>query len=214
MVTAGSLDLLFRNNLHSKEHQPVFVFSIPSPHKPTCPTMDVFVLKAKHYQIFFSLVSGWILAAFIPNYDINVYLIKVVLITLPYILWVFTLGRSLNQCLPVRKRLSETLLIFNLFFFCVVYALIIIFIDGRIYFHGWAVLIPLYLIYSFIYLFYFTSKALTSAESGNRAPFGEHIGEMVMLLLGYLGLWYIQPRINKLYELHKDKFEENEEEHD
>lgn len=172
--------------------------------------MDEFVLKAKHYQIFFSLISAGIIAAFVPDFSANVFLIKVVLITLPYIIWIFTLGRSLNQCLPIRKRLSETLLIFNLFFFCLMFALITIFMDGTVYFYGWAVLIPLYLLYSFVYLFYFASKALTSVEQGGRTSFGVHIGEMFILLLGYFGIWYLQPRINQLYEMYKDQFDEEE----
>jgi|AntRauTorckE6833_2_1112554.scaffolds.fasta_scaffold44992_1 hypothetical protein len=118
------------------------------------------------------------------------------------------LGKALNMCIPVRQQLSETFLVVNLFFFCIIFVIVAMFFDGTVRFYGWAVLIPLYTIFSFLYLFYFASKALTTAEHGKRISFSEHFGEMILLFTGLLGIWVIQPRINKLWEIHKEKFEE------
>ncbi len=196
--------------------------------------MEEYLLSAKHYQIFLSLIFPVIIAAFIPNIDQNILLIKIVLLTLPSLFWIFMLGKALNICTPARYRLNEIFLTINLFFYCIVFALItlftdysrsfdswvvliplysiyrFLFTDYSVTFKGWAVLIPLYTTISFLYLFYFASKALTSAEQRRRTVFGEHNKEMALLLFGYLSIWYMQPRINALWEQNKDKFSDEE----
>lgn len=179
-----------------------------------CLRMEEFLLKAKHYQIFLSIFSTAIFLAFIPNFDASIPLIKKIFTVLPFIVWIFMLGKSLNLCIPVRQRLSETILNINLFFFYIVFVFITMLSDITVTFRGWALLIPLYMIFSFIYLFYFASKALTTAEQGRRTSFGNHIGEMILLLIGFLGIWSLQPRINELWEKNKYKFEEKEDENE
>ncbi len=67
------------------------------------------------------------------------------------------------------------------------------------------------MIISFLYLFYFASKAITYTEQGRRTSFGENIGLTFILLLGYFGIWFIQPRINAIWEKHKSDFIEETE---
>ena len=164
--------------------------------------MDEFLLKAKPYQVFLSLMIPTFFAGFIPNINPEIPLIKAIFIVFPFVVWVYVLAKALNYCIPVRKRFSEGFLTFNLFFFCIVFVLVSMFLGGSVHFFGWAVLIPIYTIFSFFYLFYFVSKVLTSLEQGRRTSFGEHIGEMILFLIPILGVWYIQPRINKLSEIH------------
>ena len=172
--------------------------------------MEEYLLKAKNYQIFLSITFPAALAMVIPDFDPNVPLVKKVLIGLPYLFWVFMLGRALNLCVLPKYRLNETFLTINLFFLCIVFALVTMFLDYTVTFNGWAVLIPLYAVFCFLYLFYFAAKALTSAEQKRRTSFGEHFMEMLILLFGYLGIWYLQPRINAIWELNKDQFSDDE----
>ena len=168
--------------------------------------MEEFIVKAKAHQIFLSFLTPSIIAGLIPDVNANVVLIKQIFIALPYVIWIFLLGRSLNQCIPTRYRLNDSFLIVMLFTFIIIYVPIVMVMDLSISFYGWAVLIPLLLIISFLYLFYFASKALTSAEKGKRTSFWDHIGEMILLLLGYIGIWFIQPRINKIYWQNREVF--------
>lgn len=172
--------------------------------------MEEFFLKAKHYQIFLSISLPALFATFIPNFDPDVQLIKIIVITLPYIIWIFMIGKALNLCAPARYRLSETFLIINLFAFGIIFVLIVMFLDYTVTFHGWTVIIPFYMIFSFFYLFYFASKALTTTERGKRTSFSEHLSEMFLLLTGYFGIWFMQPRINQIWEKNKNKFIEED----
>ena len=68
-------------------------------------------------------------------------------------------------------------------------------------------LIPLELLFMVgkFYCFYFTSKVIKSAENREIAKFDDFISEFILLLLFPIGIWFIQPRINKLFKGLKDK---------
>lgn len=162
--------------------------------------MEEFLLKSKPHQIFLSLLLPTVLVSVIPNFDSNIPLIKVLAITIPYIIWIFILGRALNDLIIPRKRLNETMLIVNLFVFIILFTVIIMFFDVGITFMGFAMIIPLMLPISFLYLYYFTAKALYIVENGHSGSFGDRLANMGLLLLGVVGIWFIQPRINAIWE--------------
>lgn len=164
--------------------------------------MEEFILRAKTHQIFLSLSIPTLIVGFVPNFDSNVPLIKTIFIVFVYMVWIFTLSKGLNNCMPARFKLNESFLTFNLFFFVIIFSFLVIFSDIGVYFTGWAVIIPLYFVFSFLYMYYFAAKALLSAERGRRASFGDHFGEMLLLMAGMIGVWFLQPRINALYEKH------------
>lgn len=137
--------------------------------------MEEFLLKAKHFQVFRSLMIPGTLLALVPDFDPIIPLIKIIFITLPYIVWVFTLGKGLNKCVPARHKLDETFLTVNLFFFCIVFTSLVLFLDASLRFQGWTLLVPLYFMFSFAHLFYFASKALTSAEQGKKNLLGRSL---------------------------------------
>ena len=172
--------------------------------------MEEFILKGRREQIFTSFFLPQLILGFIPNFDTNIYLIKIVLISLVYIVWIYMLGRALNACIPARFRLSETFQQIFLFVFVIIFVPLLMFSDLVVTFYGWAVWIPFMMLFSLVYLFYFASKALTSAEKGRRTSFGDHIAELFLLLFAWVGIWFIQPRINKLWEENKNRFEEEE----
>ena len=49
------------------------------------------------------------------------------------------------------------------------------------------------------YNLYFVSKSLLIAETGKSATFSEYAGEFFLLWFYPIGVWLIQPRINRLY---------------
>ena len=170
--------------------------------------MEKYILKGKREQIFFSFFLPQIILGFIPNFDSNVALIKTILMSLTYLVWIFMLGRTLNACIPRRNRLNETSQKIFLFVFVVIFVPMVMFADIGIAFYGIGILIPLLMLFSIVYLFYFASKALVSAEQGKRTSFKDHASEMFQLLFGWVGIWFIQPRINEMYNQNKHVFED------
>lgn len=59
------------------------------------------------------------------------------------------------------------------------------------------VIFPLHLFSMFciIYTLRFCAKALVSAERGREAHFGDYVGEFFLIWINFVGLWFIQPRI-------------------
>ena len=67
---------------------------------------------------------------------------------------------------------------------------------------GIGILIPLHLFSMFcmFYLLYFCSKTIKSIELKREALFGDYIGEFLLLWFFVIGIWIIQPKINKMVD--------------
>lgn len=51
-----------------------------------------------------------------------------------------------------------------------------------------------------LFVLYFNAKALKSVELQSRARLGDYVGEFFLFWFFPIGLWFLQPRINKLLE--------------
>lgn len=49
------------------------------------------------------------------------------------------------------------------------------------------------------YVFYFMAKALKSVETQSEVSFTDCIGDFMLLIFLPIGIWFIQPRINKIF---------------
>ena len=68
---------------------------------------------------------------------------------------------------------------------------------------GWivAIILPLHLFSMFciFYSLYFVSKTIKTAELQRKVGFGDFAGEFFLLWFYFIGIWIVQPKINKLY---------------
>ncbi len=68
---------------------------------------------------------------------------------------------------------------------------------------GWIIVIilPLHLFSMFciFYSLYFVSKTIKTAELQRKVEFGDFAGEFFLLWFYFIGIWIVQPKINKLY---------------
>jgi len=62
------------------------------------------------------------------------------------------------------------------------------------------IILPLHLFSMFcmFYMLYFVSKTIKTVELQREVKFGEFIGEFIALWFYFIGIWYIQPKVNKL----------------
>jgi hypothetical protein len=65
-----------------------------------------------------------------------------------------------------------------------------------------AVILPLHFFAMFclFYDLYFVSKNLVMVETGKRVTFYDYAGPFFLIWFFPIGIWFIQPRINRLYE--------------
>ncbi len=75
----------------------------------------------------------------------------------------------------------------------------LIFGDGqKKEFSGFAALPIYYFIYAYFYIHAFPVKALKTIELGREAKLGKYAGGMALMLVWPLGIWFLQPRVNKI----------------
>ena len=54
-------------------------------------------------------------------------------------------------------------------------------------------------VFCMFYNLYFVAKNLVTAETGRSASFSNYAGPFFLLWFFLIGVWFIQPRINRLY---------------
>ncbi|AHM59328.1 hypothetical protein D770_05305 [Flammeovirgaceae bacterium 311] len=161
--------------------------------------MDMkFILTAKHWQLFLILLFGM----FLNNFTVEgAPLVNTMLTVLGFLIiytWPLVLGIELHRYLPERIEISSTLFLINGMISLCAYCIIIIISDGQgMTFTGWSALPAFYGFYAFLHLLAFPAKVLKSIEHGKKASFPDYLGYFIMILFWPIGIWFIQPRINK-----------------
>jgi hypothetical protein len=63
-------------------------------------------------------------------------------------------------------------------------------------------IIPLHLfsIFCIFYSIWFVSKSLKMVERWNHVDFGDYVGEFFLTWFLFVGIWFLQPRINRLFD--------------
>ena len=178
------------------------------------------LLNLKHWQLFLLMVGlptvlefsliGYIFSSQNFNAIFPGFLIMMILFLVPFIGWFYSLGTNLFKRLPATAKMSLTR--FKIFIF--VYAAYILFImafmgdifvtvslDGRPSPAIFLFIIPLHLFSMFciFYCLYFNAKALKTVELQRPVTFNDYAGEFFLLWLFPIGIWFLQPRINKLF---------------
>ncbi|RNC86368.1 MAG: hypothetical protein ED556_08730 [Winogradskyella sp.] len=127
--------------------------------------------------------------------------------------WFWSIGIGLQKYIPtdIKMKIKK----FKIFFFIpLIYILFLIAIIGTS-FYGVSsgnnavggivgkmlfIVIPMHLFSMFctFYLLYFTSKTIKTTELERNVTFSDFIGEFFMIWFFPIGIWFIQPRINKI----------------
>jgi hypothetical protein len=105
-------------------------------------------------------------------------------------------------------NLNYNLFIINFFIWLTAYSIVIIISEGQgMSFDGMAAIPIFYVGYAFLHIMIFPGRLIKSIELGEKADFGEYIGNFFLLLFWPIGIWFLQPRINRIVTDHarKDK---------
>jgi hypothetical protein len=122
--------------------------------------------------------------------------------------WLWSLGSFLTSIVRPTQRLS-----LGFFGFALVCAPVYLFLFN-VFFQNLTHLVllfvfPLHLLAMFclVYSFYFVSKSLVSAERGEPVSFSNYAGELFLIWFFPIGIWIVQPRVNRLYADKKNPVE-------
>jgi hypothetical protein len=161
--------------------------------------MKKIILKGEHWQFFIIIILGFILQNFTiegkPILNLTFVLIGASL----YFAWVIMAGNTLFQILPKKIELNYNLWVVNSFIWLITYFAVIVLSDGQgMKFNGVEVIPMLYVFYAIINSMAFPAKALKSLEKGKEAELKEYIGDFFLIIFLPIGIWFLQPRINKI----------------
>lgn len=114
--------------------------------------------------------------------------------------WLWSLGSFLTSIAPPTLRLS-----FGIFRFALIYTPVYLF-AFNVFFGDLrpqiiAFIFPLHLLAMFclVYSLYFVAKSLVSAERGEPVSFSSYAGVLFLIWFFPIGVWSVQPRVNRLY---------------
>jgi hypothetical protein len=179
------------------------------------------LLTIKHWQLFGLLmglpmifqfvIMGSVMTSNNPAIMFAAFPIVMILFIGLFFGWFYALGTNLHKKLPETATMNLTK--FKTFLFIpVVYMLFLsVFMFGmfsNISAGGqpnpaiFALIVPLHLFSMFciFYCLYFNAKALKTAEWQRPVTFSDFAGEFFLIWLFPIGVWIIQPRINKLFD--------------
>ena len=178
------------------------------------------LVRIKHWQLFIFLVgipiSIQLFLIFISlnassNYEIVNIILGVLVPTTFFFIWQYILGVKLHQRLPDTLKMNlnkfrillvvPVIYILFISFFVVKILSLPITVNIGPYILLFFLIIPIHLFSMFciFYCLYFNSKALKSVELGKEAILSDYILEFFLLWFFPIGVWIIQPRINKIF---------------
>lgn len=160
--------------------------------------MKIF-LKFKHWQLF----AIWIITeiVFLTTINTPIWIITVLLFGFTIVGWIYSIGKVFNS-LNTKSKISNykediwfvlyllSIIPFGYYYRNIMYtstiSSLIIFCGGVIGF------------ISMIKLIIFAAKSLKQYEKKVELKFSDYSNEFILILIFIIGLWIIQPRINKL----------------
>ncbi len=157
------------------------------------------ILKIKHWQIFSLLFPFLIIASIDFQGDFkNLYWINLIGIAV-FLIWSFLLTNELIKIVPKEFNLKTKFYYFNaIFFFAIYFTAMILNRGNDAKFSGIYALIGLYIVYAFLQSFGFAGRIIKSMELNRKSKKRESIGYFFLLIFFPIGIWFLQPKINKL----------------
>jgi hypothetical protein len=170
----------------------------------------------KHWQLFLLLIAPSIIGdGFVTGASINFtladigFLITTLLTMAVFLGWFYAMGTNLHRKLPDTVKMNLTR--FKIFLLIPSIYILLLSIFLRPYFQttddsandgAMALLVPVHLFAMFciFYCMYFNAKALKAVEWQRNVTFSDFAGEFFLIWFFPIGIWIIQPRLNKIAE--------------
>ena len=167
--------------------------------------MDI-LLRAKHWQIFSGLISIGALEYVLKNESELSGDISYISLMIIQIGWILMLGTILKNRLRNPNKISYLNFIITGIFLLVVTSLYKIVLtnseiakiaDNVPFFIGFSI----YSLVSISIVNGFVAKTIRSIEKNNVVNISDYLGDTLLLIFWPIGIWYIQPRLNKIFDL-------------
>ncbi len=168
------------------------------------------LLTLKHWQVFLILTTGFVLNFILVESEFKIgqisslklAVIVGILSLILFFSWVLTIGIFVNGIQDNPYHLRQGILIFAVLSSMIGYSELNIerLAAENLQIPNWfgMILTPL-TFFGIIYTFYNVPKSLKSIELDRKVPFRECFVDAFLLFAFPIGVWFIQPRINRLF---------------
>jgi hypothetical protein len=158
-----------------------------------------FFLGLKHWQLFLLVI--------IPNIYVMVSntvlsTISLMITLLIYLTWIFTIGDFIYEKLGIKKDFRK-----NVYFiaFIIQFELLASFLDFNAFDSFFLTFLIFFLssilgIIGFYKLFSFSACAIREYELSRNVQIKECYFELFMFIFYFIGIWVIQPRVNRIFD--------------
>ncbi|MBN2890873.1 MAG: hypothetical protein JXL97_03320 [Bacteroidales bacterium] len=172
------------------------------------------LIKLKHWQIFALLCTPYIVSIIFwqENFSIgNITALEIsvfagILSLILFFSWILSIGLFLNSIPDNPHRFKKWLLIISILFCLIGYSDLnmqrLTLAGGNTPNPLSAIMTPL-VFFGIFYAFYNVPKSLKSIEFDRKAKFPEWIIDALLLFIFPIGIWIIQPRLNKIYAVNE-----------
>lgn len=159
------------------------------------------ILRLKHWQIFLVLVISGIMYNFtIEGDQLSTMIIRIVGAII-YSLWPILTGNELNQFLPKKVTVNFNFFLINILISLCTFISILVLSNGEgMTFTGIYAIPMFYVFFAILYCLAFPAKLLNCIETGKEVSMGQYLGDFFLVFFLPIGIWFLQPRINKVVE--------------
>ena len=163
--------------------------------------MKLFI-RARHWQLFIIMIGGMIGSQFLiiaSSFNHIVFAASTTLFALLFFGWIFSIGTVANEILPEELKSSPKYMQASLIYAVsyLLFASMFVFKPGGTL-PGYVVFMHLAAMAGIFYSMLFTAKQLAKLDTGNNVTFYQYSGPFFMLWFFPIGIWFLQPKINKL----------------
>ncbi|KAA9325583.1 hypothetical protein F0P96_19850 [Hymenobacter busanensis] len=117
-----------------------------------------------------------------------------------YLGWFVVLGQTLAKFLPRQANYSLNWFLIDVFIVLAAFCAVAILTDNHSYqAEGLAAIPVFYLFFAVGHVFWFPAVTLVAIEKQRKPEFGFYFGTLLLMLFWPIGVWFIQPRLNRIY---------------
>jgi hypothetical protein len=181
-------------------------------------------LTAKHWQLFLLTfvfpicmeLTGMIIVFITrePMYIFPFFFLIMIVAMGTQFGWFYCVGKALGQKLPPNAGMNLNrflsfvmvpIIYFGLLFIAaVLFGVYMLNVGEPSPFFAliFIIVIPLHFfsIFCIFYTFWFIAKSLKMVESWKQVTFGDYAGDFFLIWFFFVGVWFIQPRINRIFD--------------
>lgn len=158
--------------------------------------MTYLIINSKHWQVLAVILFPHLINQLVDGF---MSVVCSILGLFFYLFWLLIITTAIKD----RQGINSSFFIINVFYVFSYYSIMNILFEPNSGFalSGLPAIGGIYFILAFLYIIAYTAKTIIGAETRNSNPqLTSAIYECILIILYPIGVWLIQPRINRLYD--------------